>query len=358
MKSIQLKTTEKGKQTAIDLVLKGKMIRIFNSLFQDDEYGFEMFVLSREEPVMRHFRLDDKKRKTEDENGIITYTSFKERVRDDIKNAILRKFIGITPEEREKIHYDDGTNIADDQHTIYVFHQSDDYKPFACLELPADLYGSFSMRERQDIAGFFFRFGRGEKVLWAYQHLWNMAIPNRKKNSFLTKICTYEEGEVFEEMKDPLLAIAKKVDILVVGDAFITDNLDLLQRSFAFERYIDAVANATVDAMDRVHLVKNIGKVSDYVGRSNSRYKRKIMRISHSKVLQHSKEEIMKNISVSERWKDVFRIENGEIILDTFADVENVIDLFDERFTRSEITNEEYDTEVKKPAERKEVKTI
>ena len=79
MKSIQLKTTEKGKQTAIDLVLKGEMIRIFNSLFQDDEYGFEMFVLSREEPVIRHFRLDDKKRKTEDENGIITYTSFKER---------------------------------------------------------------------------------------------------------------------------------------------------------------------------------------------------------------------------------------------------------------------------------------
>ena len=355
MSSIKRKTTGKEKPAAMDFILKEKMIGILNSLFQDEEYGFEMFVFSRVEPVMRHFRLDSKKRKAEDENGNITYISFKERVRDDIKNAILKRFIGITSEERETLRYDDGTNIADDQHKIYVFHQNDDYRPFACLETSTESYGNFRMEERQDIMGFFFRFARGEKVLWAYQHLWNMAIPNRKKNSFLTKICTYEEGEIFEEMEEPLLAIAKKADILVIRDAFITDNLDLLQRSFAFEHYIDAVAKATVDAMDKVHLIRNMNKVFDYVGRSNSRYKRKIMRISHSKVLQHSKEEIMRNISVSQRWKDVFRIENGEIILETFTDVENVIDLFDERFTRSEITNEEYDTEVKKPAERKEI---
>ena len=45
-------------------------------------------------------------------------------MQDDIKNAILKKSIGITPEEREQIHYDNGTNIANEQQKIYIFHQS------------------------------------------------------------------------------------------------------------------------------------------------------------------------------------------------------------------------------------------
>lgn len=45
-------------------------------------------------------------------------------MQDYIKNAILKKSIGMTPEGSEQIHYDDGTNIADEQQKIYVFHQS------------------------------------------------------------------------------------------------------------------------------------------------------------------------------------------------------------------------------------------
>jgi len=33
--------------------------------------------------------------------------------------------------------------------------------------------------------------------------------------------------------------------------------------------------------------------------------------------------------------------------LDSYTDVENIIDLFDERYTKSEITDTEYDTDVK-----------
>ena len=42
---------------------------------------------------------------------------------------------------------------------------------------------------------------------------------------------------------------------------------------------------------------------------------------------------------------------DGKIPIDTFKDVENLIDLLDERFTKSEITGQEYDTDVKKKAE-------
>ena len=39
------------------------------------------------------------------------------------------------------------------------------------------------------------------------------------------------------------------------------------------------------------------------------------------------------------------------LVLDTYAQVEDLIDLLDERFTRSDITDTEYDTDVKQVAE-------
>ncbi len=53
-----------------------------------------------------------------------------------------------------------------------------------------------------------------------------------------------------------------------------------------------------------------------------------------------------------DRWKGKFKEPvDGKIPIDTFKDVENLIDLLDERFTKSEITGQEYDTDVKKKAE-------
>lgn len=40
-----------------------------------------------------------------------------------------------------------------------------------------------------------------------------------------------------------------------------------------------------------------------------------------------------------------------QIRLRTFSDVENIIDLFTERYTKSEVTGQEYDTYVKDKAE-------
>ena len=52
-----------------------------------------------------------------------------------------------------------------------------------------------------------------------------------------------------------------------------------------------------------------------------------------------------------ERWKNVFEIQGTQVHLRTFTDVENIIDLFTERYTKSEVTGQEYDTSVKDKAE-------
>ncbi len=68
-------------------------------------------------------------------------------------------------------------------------------------------------------------------------------------------------------------------------------------------------------------------------------------------VLKMEPEKLWENIHRSTRWNGRIREENGKIVLDTFIQVEHLIDLLDERYTRSDITGDEYDTYVKQLAD-------
>ena len=74
------------------------------------------------------------------------------------------------------------------------------------------------------------------------------------------------------------------------------------------------------------------------------------MRIKDSKVLQKTPEELYEKVTTVPRWQGVFNLdeENHKLVINTYQQVENLIDLLDERYTRSDITGEEYDTSVKK----------
>lgn len=91
-------------------------------------------------------------------------------------------------------------------------------------------------------------------------------------------------------------------------------------------------------------------KVSAYIGRSKLLYAKKMMRIKDSKVLQKTSEELYERVTTVPRWQGVFNLdeENHKIVINTYQQVENLIDLLDERYTCSDITGEEYDTSAKK----------
>ena len=60
--------------------------------------------------------------------------------------------------------------------------------------------------------------------------------------------------------------------------------------------------------------------------------------------LHHTRE----RLTQSHRWSGKFEFdENNQIHIGYLKDVEEIIDLFDERYTYSEITGAEYDTSVK-----------
>ena len=74
------------------------------------------------------------------------------------------------------------------------------------------------------------------------------------------------------------------------------------------------------------------------------------MRITDSKVLKMEPAKLWENIHRSTRWNGKIKEENGKFVLDTYPQVEDLIDLLDERYTRSDITDTEYDTDVKQVA--------
>lgn len=169
----------------------------------------------------------------------------------------------------------------------------------------------------------------------------------------MATIVSGTQGDVFEEMTDPIITFAEKIDLLVIDEHIITSDYKLLQNSFGFQDYIRIRADRTIAAVDAKGVVKNVDKFRDYVQRGNGKpkYAKKMMRIAESRVLRMDTDRLWTNIHQSIRWNGKIKEENGKFVLKTYAQVEDLIDLLDERYTRSDITDTEYDTDVKQVAE-------
>lgn len=306
-----------------------------------DQCGFEAFVVQKDSPKLKRMSFDE--RENSDGNTFRTV----------LKNV----FIEIMQEKylAEEAEFEDGSHLADNQHKYLFFEQTERFKPFEYL-VDENEIDEFKEDDLSSASGLAFKIRKGEKSLWLYQHLWGIMIPNKKKNNLMTRVLHFENGVVFSEQKDSLLTIARKIDIVVMGNYIITENISLLQKNFGFHDYIYQSANKTIDGITSKNLVKNVEKLNDYISRGKTKYAKKMMRISASKVFDLSREQLIEKVSTIPRWRDVFDIDSvsNEITLNTFGDVENLIDLFDERYTRSEVTDTEYDTDVKTVAKQTE----
>ena len=317
--------------------IKERILEELQSMFSDEEFGFEVFVTMKNEEAIKHFILES--------NPSAPQNSFKHKVQREICKAIKEKFFD------EEYEYDDVQNIANENNkTFYVIPQNDEYKPFPVTMLPEkdyDAASNFSSAERDNVEGMFFCFTRGEKRLWAYQYLYQNAIPNRKGKGFNI----FQSGDVFVEQTAPMIYIAKRIDLLILNDkSIVSDNIGILEHHFGFDGFVRAQAQKVTTKISSIGIVANIEKVSDYITRPKPRYARKMMRIKDSKVLLRTKDQLLESITTLPRWKGKFAVdmESKQIILEKYKQVENLIDLLDERFTRSDVTGEEYDTGSKK----------
>ena len=298
-----------------------------------EKCGFEVFVITKSEPRLKKMGF------YEGENN-----NLRLKLKTSILNILSSKY------NAENAMYVSADRIADEQRKFYIIETNNDYNPLGVLKTAAD---GFNKADTNDASGIAFSIRMGDKQLWAYQHLWAIMVPNKSKKNFMARLVSKENGDVFEELADPIIAIAEKIDLLIIGDYIIASDYKLLQKSFGFKDYIRIRADRTIQAVTDKGIVANVDKLRDYVQRGNGKltYAKKMMRISDSTVLKMEPEKFWENIHKSQRWNGKIKEEKGQFILEHYSDVENLIDLLDERYTRSDITDTEYDTDVKQVAE-------
>ncbi|MCM1269902.1 MAG: DUF4868 domain-containing protein [Ruminococcus flavefaciens] len=155
----------------------------------------------------------------------------------------------------QESEYADGHQLADNQHKILIFEQRDNFYPFTYLSDIAE-FDEFSQEDLIEASGLMFRIRRGNDLFWIYQHLWNVMIPNKKKTHPMARLMRFENQIVFEEQRESLLTISKKIDILVMNNCLITDNISLLQKHFGFQDYIYQSAQQTIQCIIQKILLK------------------------------------------------------------------------------------------------------
>ena len=308
----------------------------------DSDCGFDIYIAMKDEDTLiKRFVLD--------EGSPTEANGFKARIRNSIETTIQNRFLS------EDSQYSDGDNLADEQNRFYVMKQNDDYQPFQYLKIPDEQITSFRLEDKNNADALLFKYiiqRNGEaKTLWAYQKIQPASIPNKKKNYYQLIPKSQEQPDVFREMKEQMFMITQAVDVLILGDEIITDKIKLMERHFGLETFVRASAKRAAETITTVGLIGNNDKLMDYVQRPNKKYARKMMQIHRFPVAAMSKEGLLEKLHTVERWKNVFEIQQNQVYLRNFTDVEQVIDLFTERYTRSDVTGQEYDTFVKDKAE-------
>lgn len=320
--------------------LTEKQIRDLLTSMQNNQAdcGFDAFVVMKDEPKLKSMVLSAKK----NANG----KSFREILKDMVFSVINESYL--SPD----VEYAAGTQLADNQRKILIINQSGSFTPFSFL-CSADTAEAFSAHDLTNASGLAFKIRNKTNTIWCYQHLWSIMIPNKKKTNLMTRICGFENQTVFEEQAESLLSIAHKIDILIVDGHLLTSNTTLLQKNFGFQEYINQAAEQAIHSIGEKGLISNIEKLTEYIGRGKPKYAKKMMRLGTSRVLSMDAAEVLTKIKTLARWKGKFHIDEDthQIVLKTYAEVEAFIDLFEERYTRSDITDTEYDTDVKTVAE-------
>ncbi|AGL00592.1 DUF4868 domain-containing protein [Desulfoscipio gibsoniae] len=318
-------------------MLKDRILHVINNMFQNTEYGFEAFVIMKNDNTLKRLVLFEGN--PSNLSGQAS-ENFKEKVNTTIAEFIKEKYLA------DDAEYEPVENIADNQNKFYVIEQTDQYRPFDILNTPINNLQTFNMTDRDNALGLLFMFRRGDNKIWGYQHIYTVTIPNKLRKNWLS----IQQAETFKEMILPLFPIAKKVNLIIIGQEITTKDISLMQRQFGFETYIRNSAQTVIGDVSEIGLFENIEKLSSYVERSKLTYAKKMMRIRHSAVLRMSSEQLLNKVQTLPRWSGKFVIENNRIVLKTYNHVENLIDLLDERYTRSDVTGEEYSTDVKRLA--------
>lgn len=302
-----------------------------------DSCGFEAYLVSRSEPRLKKLKL--------------SMQELHSSLKADITRIIEERYLA------EDAVYSGAENVGDNQFKFYVLEQTDEYKPF---DVESWTEEEFKEEQIDEFMGFFFVFRYDQQRVWCYQNRRSITVTNRRKSSMLARLKHYDDGWVFEEQNEKVINFPHVIDILLVDGVIITADIGLLERSFDFQSFIHQKAKEAAECVAATQLFSGMDKLDEYLSsnaKSHKPFRKKMLKALDSPVLSMRSDDLWTKISTLPRWKGKFKAPvDGSIPIETNKEIEAMIDLLIERFTVSEVSGQEYDTEVKKKAE--EIETV
>lgn len=280
---------------------------------------------------------------------------------DNLEQNLMEVMISVIRERflDEEAVYAGETDIADNQKKFHIIQQTDEYRPFDVENWEQKWLCDreyFLETDLDDFKGIIFKFPYSDRNLWCYQNKRSVTVANRRKTGVLARLLHYENGMYLEEQKERVLTFLRAVDIIVMDGYIVTDDIGLLERSFDFQIFIRQKADEASRLVRKSGLFSGMDKLDAYLSseaKSHVPYRKKLIRAMDSPVLEMTLDELYGKISSLPRWSGKFKAPvNGSIPIEKVSEIESMIDLLSERFTVSEVTGQEYDTEVKKKADK------
>lgn len=311
------KTKERQKVTKDEYSLK--IESIINS---EKGFGFEAYACIKKGEKLEgiKFIIEDK-----DDN------SFKNAICDKITQCCKDKYL------YEGFDLKQIDDLYDNTNSLFEIPQNETYSPFLFLNNLSD--ETFNDTDKPYLFGFIFRFNIGKKEFFAYQQVYPVTVPQKKKGTFL-----YSKNNVYKEFTKELLRIDYRIDLLIIEDSIIAGNIKLLQSKFGFEMFIRNESKSTLDLITKMDIIENMEKLCAFEGKEKLTNAKKLMKIKKSPVLSMDKNILIKNLQTLPRYKEKLTIIDNKIKIRTNKDIEVLLKILNDDYLKSELTGKPYES--------------
>lgn len=291
------------------------------------EYGMCAFAVIKKDDAfsLKKFILDD---------------DLSSKVTDMLKSILENQFLCDTAE------LDTAENIDDDRKVFYEIPQTTEYSPFAFLNSHGEISDKYSESDLDDLLGFAFKLNVNDTYFWIYQQVNYPQLIKKSKN-----IYAIISGGAYTSLKKDVLKIERKVDCLIIGSSIITNKIELLQRVFHFEDYVRGEAQKTIQYISEMEIVNGIDKFLLLADKKALTNAKKLYKAKNSPVLRMKKDVLLYKLRTLPRYRGTFEITEGRIQINNQKQATAFLKMLNDSILKSELTDTEYDSTVKKELE-------
>lgn len=298
--------------------------RINSIMFSGARFGLKIFACIKEEEkiLLKKFKTDDELR---------------ENVCEMLELVVGSKFV---PDD---IELDAADNIADKRKVLYEIVQDDQYSPFSFITEQESTEEVYTENDQGSLFGFMFRISKGDKFIWAYQHVYPVRIIKRSKSLY----AMITEGDTYVTLDRDVMKIDSRIDLILIDNSIITANISLMQQSFGFEKYIRGEAEKTIAIIDKLGIVSDIKKFFAFEDKPSLTNAKKLLKAKGSPVLNMTGTALIDGLKNHKRYSTIFVFDEDKIAITSQKDVGELIKMLNDDIVRSELTNQEYDSSAK-----------